>query len=456
MVCLCANRPWAKTVASRRTPCQAEMKNTRGRFRLDVGAGRGHGAPGVQEIVVQLRVPLERVLRSGHPWVYRKALREPPASAGRVVAVHGRNGRFVGRGISDEGAIAVRVFTTRDEPVDASLFAARLSEASDLRRRILPPETNAYRLVHGEGDRLPGFVVDVYGAYAVLSLDSPALRPWLPTWLEVLAPELGQIGVRGAVLRVPKQEGFGVQHVWGDRPPELVTVLERGMSLVASLWHGQKTGLFLDHRESRWRVRQLSDGCRVLNLYGYTGGFSVAAGLGGATAVVTVDAARPALELAEKSWVANLLDPSRHRIVASDVPRFMNGLPEDDQFDIVIADPPSFAPSQRALPKAIRAYQKLHQSCLRHVRAGGLYFAASCSSHVTLDAFEASLRDGARAAQRSVDITESWGAAPDHPTLRAFPEGNYLKVCLVRVGRDAPRTPRPTTRRRGSRRAREA
>jgi len=407
-------------------------------------------------MALKLRVPLERVLRSGHPWVYRKALRDPPATAGRVVAVHGRNGRFVCRGISDEGPIAIRVFTTHDEPVDASLFAERLSEASALRRRILPPETNAYRLVHGEGDRLPGFVVDIYAAYAVLSFDSPALQSWLPMWLEVLTPELRQIGVRGGVARVPKQEGFGVQHVWGERPPELVTVLERGMKLVASLWHGQKTGLFLDHRESRWRVRQVSDGSRVLNLYGYTGGFSVAAGLGNATEVVTVDAARPALELAEKSWDANALDRSRHRVVASDVPRFMNALRGDDQFDIVIADPPSFAPSQRAVPKATRAYQKLHQSCLRHVREGGLYLAASCSSHITQDAFEASLREGAYAARRSADIIESWGAAPDHPTLRSFPEGDYLKVCLLRVGRGAPRTPQSRTRHRGSRRAREA
>jgi 23S rRNA (cytosine1962-C5)-methyltransferase len=212
-----------------------------------------------------------------------------------------------------------------------------------------------------------------------------------------------------------------------------VTVLERGMKLVVSLWRGQKTGLFLDHRESRWRIRQLSNGCRVLNLYGYTGGFSVAAGLGGASEVVTVDSARPALELATKSWDANALEARRHRAVASDVAQFMSALPDDERFDIVIADPPSFAPRQRDVPGAIRAYRKLHQSCLEHVRNGGLYLAASCSSHITFDVFKASLRAAARAARRSAQIVESWGAPPDHPTLRAFPEGNYLKVCLLRV-----------------------
>ncbi|MGB8331176.1 MAG: class I SAM-dependent methyltransferase, partial [Polyangiales bacterium] len=239
--------------------------------------------------------------------------------------------------------------------------------------------------------------------------------------------------VRGAVARVPKDKDFGVQSVWGESPPELVTVVEHGMKLVANLWHGQKTGLFLDHRESRWRVRRLSDARRVLNLYGYTGGFSVAAGLGGASEVVTVDSARLALELAVQSWNANGLEPRRHGIVASDVARYMNSLRRDERFDLVIADPPSFAPSQRAVPGAIRAYRNLHQSCLQHVADGGLYLAASCSSHIGSDLFEASLRDAARATRRSATILESWGAAPDHPVLPAFPEGDYLKVCLLRI-----------------------
>jgi len=356
--------------------------------------------------------------------------------------VQGRNGRFIGRGISDIGAIAVRMFTTNDEPVDARLFTERLSAASELRQRVLPPDTNTYRLVHGEGDRLPGFVVDVYAAFAVLRFDSLALHAWLPLWLEALVPHLHRIGVRGAVARVPKEGGLGVQHIWGEAPPELVIVLERGMKLVVSLWHGQKTGLFLDHRESRWRIRQLSNGCRVLNLYGYTGGFSVAAGLGGAEEVVTVDSARPALELATQSWHINSLQPNRHRIVASDVPRFMQSLAERERFDIVIADPPSFAPSQRAVPGALRAYRKLHQSCLNQVRDGGLYLAASCSSHIGFDAFEASLRDAARSARRPARFLESWGAAPDHPVLPAFPEGEYLKVCLLRIGDADPHSRR--------------
>ncbi|MGB8330271.1 MAG: hypothetical protein WCE62_09095, partial [Polyangiales bacterium] len=151
---------------------------------------RGTSNPVTQDMMVKLRLPLERALRSGHPWIYRRALCEAPKVAGEVVAVQGRDARLVGRGISDDGAIAVRMFTTGDEPVDARLFAARLAEAVALRERVLPSETDAYRLVHGEGDRLPGFVVDIYAAYAVLRFDSPALHSWLPLWLQALTPYL--------------------------------------------------------------------------------------------------------------------------------------------------------------------------------------------------------------------------------------------------------------------------
>lgn len=387
-----------------------------------------------QDMTLTLRLPLERALRSGHPWVYRRALENPPTASGGVVTLRGRDGRFVGRGIGDDGPIAVRVFTTKDEPLDTNLLSERLAAACELRRRVVPPETNAYRLVHGEGDLLPGLVVDIYDVHAVLSFDSLGLYAWLPTWLEVLTPELRRLGVHSALARVPKQRELGVQLVWGERPPELVTVTERGMKLVVSLWRGQKTGLFLDHRDSRWRIRQRCGGRRVLNLYGYTGGFSVAAGLGGAREVVTVDIARPALELAVASWDANGLDSRRHRIVASDVPRFMRDLGPKERFDIVIADPPSFAPNKKSIPKAVRAYANLHRSCLRHLRDGGFYLAASCSSHITFEVFTRSLHDSAHAAGRRAKIIESWSAPPDHPTLAAFPEGRYLKVCLVQVG----------------------
>ncbi|HKO94738.1 MAG TPA: class I SAM-dependent methyltransferase, partial [Polyangiaceae bacterium] len=223
--------------------------------------------------------------------------------------------------------------------------------------------------------------------------------------------------------------------LFGEAPPRELVVRERGMRLIANLWEGQKTGLFLDHRESRARVRSLARGLDVLNLYGYTGGFSVAAGLGGASAVTTVDLAKPAIELAERTFAANDLDPAAHRALAEDVPEFLKQAAEQEQrYDLIVADPPNFAPSQAALAAALESYAALHAACLGLIAShGGLYLAASCSSHVRAHDFLDSLREGSRRARRVLSILEQNGAPFDHPRLLAFPEGDYLKVVLCRV-----------------------
>ncbi|HEY6881608.1 MAG TPA: class I SAM-dependent methyltransferase, partial [Polyangiales bacterium] len=212
-----------------------------------------------------------------------------------------------------------------------------------------------------------------------------------------------------------------------------IEVRERGMVLIANLWEGQKTGLFLDHRESRARVRALASELAVLNLYGYTGGFSVAAGLGGAREVTTVDLAKPAIELAVRTFEANRLSMPHHAL-AEDVAQFLKRAHEEQRrYQLVIADPPNFAPSQAKLEGALESYATLHGSALGLVEAGGLYLAASCSSHVRSGDFLDTLREGARRARRVLTILEQTGAPFDHPRLLAFPEGDYLKVVLCRV-----------------------
>jgi 23S rRNA (cytosine1962-C5)-methyltransferase len=192
--------------------------------------------------------------------------------------------------------------------------------------------------------------------------------------------------------------------------------------------------LFLDHRESRARVRTLANGLAVLNLYGYTGGFSVAAGLGGARMVTTVDVAKPAIAFAERSFALNGLPPARQRAVAEDVPDFLKRESAlGDRYDLVIADPPNFAPNQASLPAALESYAALHAACLGMIAPDGLYLAASCSSHVRGSDFLDTLREGSRRARRVLSILEQTGAPFDHPRLLAFPEGDYLKVVLCRV-----------------------
>jgi 23S rRNA (cytosine1962-C5)-methyltransferase len=383
---------------------------------------------------VRLNRPLERAILAGHPWIYRDALQPFTAEPGELVDVFDKRQRLIARGVVDAGPIGVRVYTTQaKERIGPELFRERIASAFSLRARAVPAETDAYRLLHGEGDRLPGVVVDRYGAYAVLKLDGEGVLPLRGQLSELLEAPLRELGVRGLLTRTSRKLGSEVELLWGERPPPEVEVRERGMRLLANLWEGQKTGLFLDHRESRARVRSLATGQSVLNLYGYTGGFSVAAGLGNAREVTTVDLAKPAIELAVRTFEANQLTMP-HRALAEDVEQFLKRAQDEQRrYQLVIADPPNFAPAQAKLEGALESYATLHGSALSLLEPGGLYLAASCSSHVRSQDFLDTLREGARRARRVLTILEQTGAPFDHPRLLAFPEGDYLKVVLTRV-----------------------
>jgi 23S rRNA (cytosine1962-C5)-methyltransferase len=387
-----------------------------------------------REAVVQLRKPLNRQLRSGHPWIYADALAEARVAPGTVVTVLDDRGRFVARGLTDAGPIGVRVWTLRDEPLDARLLGARIEAAIELRDRIIGPQTDAYRLLHGEGDRVPGIVCDVYDRFASARLDGQGIERWTEVLTDTLVPRLEARGIVGLVLRTGRRGETSTRVVWGEAPPDEVRVREHGMTLSGDLLAGQKTGLFLDHRESRRRVRALARGLRVLDLYSYVGGFSAAAGLGGAAAVTTVDASAGAIDHAGRTWRANALDPAGQDRVVADVAAFLEARVEaGDRWELVVADPPSFAPNRSVREKALRSYTRLHESALRVLAPGGYYLAASCSSHVDRVAFDATLLEGARRSRRILQILDRWGAPPDHPRLAAFPEGDYLTVTLARA-----------------------
>jgi len=386
------------------------------------------------DVTVKLKKPLERSIAQGHPWVYRDALAPLSAAPGEVVTLLDRDGRFLARGLAEHGAIGLRVWTRGDEPVDSILLSRRLEAALARRDALGLQETDALRLVHGEADLLPGVVVDQYAACAVLKLDGAAAAAWRDRLSTALAPLLAARGVHSLIERSGRGEQKVARALVGEVPERPVEVRELGMRLLADLVRGQKTGLFLDHRDSRRRARELADGKSVLNLFGYTGAFSVAAGLGGATRAVTVDSARPAIIAAEQNWALNGLSPERHRAICASAERYLAD--ERSRFDLVIADPPSFAPKKAALPKALTAYRAMHRAALARVRPGGLYLAASCSSHVTSAAFESSLSEGAEAARCRLQVQERWGAAADHPVIQAFPEGAYLKVVLAQVEPD--------------------
>ncbi|MBL4689305.1 MAG: class I SAM-dependent rRNA methyltransferase [Nannocystaceae bacterium] len=386
------------------------------------------------EPVLVLRRKLKRALAGGHPWIYRDALDGAVPRPGTVVRIEDERGRFVVRGLAEEGSIAVRVLQTRDRPVDDALIERRIAAAVALRARVVPPNTDAYRLLNGEGDRLPGVVCDVYGQYATVALDGSAATAWRQRWLSALKAPLEQLGVSSVMVRSGRRAQRQVELAWGRPAPDRLAVTEHGMTLLVDLQRGQKTGLFLDHRPARRYVRTLSEGARVLDLYAYVGGFSAAAGLGGAKAVTTVDIAEPAIVMAKEAWAANGLDPQRQRAVAEGVPEFLEACRRaGDRFDVIVADPPSFAPNAGSVRGALRAYDKLHRACLELLSPGGWLLAASCSSHVDAATFDRVLGEAAGKASRVMQVVARWGAPEDHPRLAAFPEGDYLAVVVARA-----------------------
>lgn len=379
--------------------------------------------------ILRLRRALRSAIEAGHPWIYRDALAPFDLTPGTIVRVADDRGPLA-IGLADAGAIGVRVLALRaSTTIDAAFFAARIARAASLRDRVVPPDTDAYRLLHGEGDGLPGTICDVYRSHAVIAFDGAAAETWRDAIVEGV--RAARPALEGILVRVGRREAKRTELAHGEASPGIVEVREHGMLLRADLVHGQKTGLFLDHRESRMRVRSLARGLRVLNLYGYTGGFSIAAGLGGAIEVDTVDVAKEALRLAEEGWARNTLS-APHRVHAVDAPEFLeHARARGRRWDLVIADPPSFAPNEASVPGALKAYRALHRACLRVLEKNGLYLAASCSSHIDRVAFDRTLREAAEKIG-PVQVLERSGAPADHPRLAAFAEGDYLKITLAR------------------------
>ncbi|MEX1194120.1 MAG: class I SAM-dependent rRNA methyltransferase [Dehalococcoidia bacterium] len=381
---------------------------------------------------VVLRKDLARSIRRGHPWIYRDALVAPDSlTDGALVEVRTRDGRALARGFWDaRSPIAVRVLESggpghRFADVEA-LVAERLEAALDRRlERLDLAQTNAFRWVHGEGDLLPGVHVDVYDDAAVLRFDGEGARAF---YSPIEARLRDAAGPRLAIQQVVDRTAGGAGGV-AER-----VVLENGLRFVVDLAHGQKGGLFLDQRENRQRVAERARGKSVLNLFGYTGGFSIHAATAGALRTDTVDMAKPAIDAARRNFALNDLPTEHAGFHASDVFEFLAAAIErGDKWDIVVSDPPSFAPKKDAVPAARQAYTRLHRMAAAVTAPGGLLCAASCSSHLGRDDFLASTEEGVRQAGRRWAFESMHGAGFDHPVLAAFPEGDYLKFAMGRV-----------------------
>ena len=386
------------------------------------------------EIVVR-RAAVEPI-RRGHPWLFREqieSVKGGPGAAGAEARVIDAAGACLGRGIyTPESAIALRMWTHEDRAIDRALLVQRARAALALRARVFAdPTTNAYRLVNGEGDRMPGIVLDRYADIGVLRTDGAGAEAQLddvvPVLVEVFGGELRSLVHR--VVEKGKPPRATVLH--GSPAPDTIVVREHGVPFVVDLAQGQKTGAFLDQRENRKRVGAMARGKRVLNLFSYAGGFSLHAALGGAAAVTSVDVAAKAHATAQASFRAAGVETKGHEFVTADVFAFLESAAKKARtWDLVISDPPSFAPNERSLGRALAAYRALHRACVAVLAPGGTLCAASCSSHVHAEDFVSTLDDEALGSSE-LRLVELYGPPPDHPTLPVWPEGRYLKFAVL-------------------------
>ncbi len=376
------------------------------------------------EATLTLEPTLETALKSGHPWVYRNHLPKHTLRTGDWVRV--KAGKAEAYGLFDaDGQIAVRLFG--DRPPEGKWLETRIRDALKLRAGTIGAATNTYRLLYGEGDFLPGITADRYERFAVLKSYAESVSALLPEVARTLGASLK---LRGVVSR----DSGETRALWGQLPPPELTVQENGLKLLANLYDGQKTGLFLDHRDNRQSLVRLANAQRVLNLFSYTGAFSLYALRGGAVHVTSVDIAPAATEDAKRNFALNGFDPDAHAFLSTDVFKLLSDYAvQRRQFGLVMLDPPSLARDKKSRFTALRAYTKLNAQALRCVSPGGFLATASCTAQVSPEDFRRVLGEAAVSAGVRAQLVHEAGHAPDHPVPAGFPEGRYLKFIVARV-----------------------
>lgn len=371
-------------------------------------------------------------IRAGHPWVFAGEVQKVSGqeAPGEIVQVKDAKGKFIGLGmVNPHSNILVRLLTRQEEVIDDAFWRRRIDEAIALREAYVTG-TDAYRLIHSEADGLPGLVVDRYGDFLSVQILAMGIETRKDLILERLVERLQPKGIfERSDVSVRKLEGLSERKgvLWGEAPPENLMIHEGPYRLHVDLPGGQKTGFFLDQRPNRLRVGELAKGRRVLNAFSYSGGFTMAAALGGASEVVSVDISAEAIALGEANaklndvadrcqWVtANAFDFLREQERAKEV------------YDLIILDPPAFTKSKESIPGAIRGYKEINLRAIRMLRPGGMLVSASCSHHMDSETFVSVIQDAANDSGRRLRQLDLRGAGMDHPVLPAAPETNYLK-----------------------------
>ena len=386
-----------------------------------------------------LRKGKEESLDRYHPWVFSGALTAMPddVEEGDLVQVAAADGRVIGTGHFQIGSIAVRMLIFGEGTVDDDFYRTRLSQAFSLRQTLglMRPDNNAYRLVHGEGDFLPGLVVDVYGATAVVQAHSPGMHFARRVIAQALV-DLPGAGIENVYYKsettLPYKARLDPQNDYIIGSFSTSEAMENGLRFHADWLKGQKTGFFVDQRDNRALLERYAGGRRVLNMFCYTGGFSFYAMRGGAAVVHSVDSSAKAIALTKANVELNFPGDARHEAYAEDAFKYLDNMQAGD-YDLIILDPPAFAKHRSALRNALRGYQRLNAKAFEKIAPGGILFTFSCSQAVTKEQFRLAVFSAAAQTGRRVRILHQLTQPADHPINIYHPEGEYLKGLVLSV-----------------------
>lgn len=388
---------------------------------------------------IYLKRGKEESLLRFHPWVFSGAIQQADKGIeeGELVRVLTSQGDFIAIGHYQIGSIAVRVLSFEDIPIDESFWQSRLSSALKMRQSIGiadNPDNNTYRLVHGEGDLLPGLVIDVYGKTAVMQAHSVGMhvcRMEIASQLKaVMESRLENVYYKSETT-LPFKADLGQENgfIYGGSEDNIA--IENGLKFYVDWLRGQKTGFFVDQRENRSLLEKFAKDKRVLNMFCYTGGFSFYAMRGGAQLVHSVDSSAKAIELTNRNVELNFPGDSRHQAFCEDAFKYLEEA--GDQYDLIILDPPAFAKHRGALHNALKGYTRLNNKAFQKIQPGGILFTFSCSQVVTKDNFRNAVFTAAAQAGRNVRILHQLHQPADHPINIYHPEGEYLKGLVLYV-----------------------
>ena len=373
-----------------------------------------------------------------HPWVFSGAIAkiEEGIEEGDLVSVYSSKGDHIGNGHYQIGSITVRILEFSDKEIDYDFYYDRLVNAYAMRKALglIREDNNAFRLVHGEGDFLPGLVVDIYGNTAVLQAHSPGMHYARKTIAEALT-KLPEAGIKNVYYKsettLPYKAQLDPQNDYLIGGFETNIALENGLKFHVDWLKGQKTGFFIDQRDNRSLLEHYSKGRNVLNMFCYTGGFSFYAMRGGANLVHSVDSSSKAIQLTNNNVELNFPGDARHQAFAEDAFKFLGDM--KTEYDLIILDPPAFAKHKSALKNALVGYKKLNAKAFEKIKPGGILFTFSCSQAVNREQFRLAVFSAAAMSKRKVRILHQLTQPADHPINIYHPEGEYLKGLVLYV-----------------------